>query len=319
MEERARTDEAPGVRGYLAIYLKGAFMGAADAVPGVSGGTIALIVGIYDRLVGAITALDPRVLAHVPRLHRREGRRDFYLALVAMDVPFLVVLAAGVFTSLLLVANVMHFALQAFRAPTFAFFFGLIAASAVVLRDEVHLDSPGRVLAGLTGFTLAFLVSGPVRGALPNTFPVLFGSGAIAITAMILPGISGAFILILLGQYDFMTKVADDLTVALRTALDGDTAMLWDVLTVVAVFGLGAVVGLLTVAHVVKYALEHYHEATLTFLVALMVGALRAPTREILDAVTVWTPDVVAAVLLAGAVGAAFVLGLDYTTGDIDY
>lgn len=320
MEERARTDEAPGVRGYLAIYLKGAFMGAADAVPGVSGGTIALIVGIYDRLIGAITALDPRVLEHVPRLHRREGRRDFHLALAAMDVPFLVVLAAGVFTSLLLVAGAMGVAVDRYPVPTYAFFFGLIGASAVVLRDEVSLGSPGRIGAGIAGFTLAFAVSGVTAGAdQPHTLPILFGAGAIAITAMILPGISGSFILLLLGQYTFMTEVPHHLADGLRGALDGNAALLRETLTILAVFGVGAVIGLLTVAHLVKYALDHFHEATLTFLVALMVGALRVPVTEVRGNVGDWTPAVIVPILLAGAVGAALVLGLDYATGDIEY
>lgn len=319
MEVRTRTDEAPGLRGYLAIYLKGTFMGAADAVPGVSGGTIALIVGVYERLIGAITALDPRVLELIPRLHTREGRREFGLALVAMDVPFLTALGAGVLTALLLVSGAMHVAVTGYPVVTYAFFFGLIAASAVVLRDEVHLDSPLRVAAGVAGFVFAFLVSGVAQGALPHTLPVLFGAGAIAISAMILPGISGSFILLLLGQYEFMTSVPGALAGGLRAALGGDAASLWEPLTVLGTFGVGAVVGLLTVAHAVKFALTHYREATLTFLVALMVGALRAPAREIQANGGEWTTAVAGAVLVAGAVGAALVIGLDQVTGDIDY
>jgi putative membrane protein len=319
MEDRARTDEAPGARGYLSIYLKGTFMGAADAVPGVSGGTIALIVGVYERLIGAITALDPRVLEYVPRLHTREGRAEFSRALVAMDVPFLVALGGGVLTSLLLISGAMHVAVVEFPVPTFAFFFGLIAASAIILRDEVFVDTPARVGAGVAGFAIAFAVSGVAESAIPSTLPVLFVAGAIAITAMILPGISGSFLLLLLGQYNFMTGVAKELPVHARQALGGTTAPLVDTLTVVGTFGVGAVIGLFTIAHVVKYALEHYHEATLTFLVALMLGALRVPVRKVGENVVTWSPTVVATVLVAAVVGGGLVLGLDYVTDDIDY
>ncbi|WP_255196033.1 DUF368 domain-containing protein [Halorarius litoreus] len=317
--ERARTDEAPSAQGYLAIYLKGTFMGAADAVPGVSGGTIALIVGVYERLIGAITALDPRVLEHVPRLHTREGRAALSRDLLDMDVPFLLALGGGIVTSLLLVSGLMHVAVTEFPVPTYAFFFGLIAASAVVLRDEVSVDSLGRIAAGVVGFTLAFLVSGVAEGALPSTLPVLLGAGAVAISAMILPGISGSFILLLLGQYEFMTGVAGGLSSDVQAALGGNTAPLVDSLAVVGTFGVGAVVGLLTVAHVVKYALAHYRKATLTFLVALMIGALRAPGRRIVGNVEAWTPDVLGLVVVAALVGAALVVGLDAVTGDIDY
>ncbi|WP_255149706.1 DUF368 domain-containing protein [Halorarius halobius] len=320
MEDRARTDEAPGVRGYLFVYLKGAFMGAADAVPGVSGGTIALIVGVYERLIGALTALDPRVLELVPRLHTRDGRTEFVRALVAMDVPFLVLLGTGVVTAAAGVSGVMHVAVTQHPVPTYSFFFGLIAASAVVLRDEVALDTAGRVAAGLVGFTLAFLVSGITQsGLLPTTLPVLFVAGGIAITAMILPGISGAFLLVLLGQYEFMSGLPAAVLGGVRDALSGDAGSLADPLAALVTFGVGAVIGLLTVAHAVRWALERYHAATLTFLVALMVGALRAPYLEVARATDGLTVTVLGTVAVAGIVGAGLVLGLDYVTDDIDY
>ncbi|WP_435194281.1 DUF368 domain-containing protein [Natronomonas sp. EA1] len=303
-------------RTWLVVYLKGLCMGAADAVPGVSGGTIALIVGVYERLLTAITNVDPdavtELLGDLSRVHTRPGRASLAATLLRLDAPFVAVLLAGVFTALATVAGVMHVAVTDFPVPTYAFFFGLIAASAVVLRHGVSLDTLGRVLAGLVGFTFAFLVSGAARGALPHTLPVLFLSGAIAITAMVLPGISGSFILLLLGQYEFMTEIPSRLFDSLST---GDLEPLF----VLAAFGLGALAGLFSIAHVVKWALTHYRRGTLVFLVALMVGALRVPADEVAANVTAWTPGTVAVVVGAGVAGAALVLGLDYVTDELDY
>lgn len=311
-------------RAWLTVYLKGAFMGAADTVPGVSGGTIALITGIYDRLIAAITALDPWILAHVPRLHTAEGRTALWADLVEMDLPFLLVLGAGIATSVVAFSSLMHRAVTtpALAAPTFAFFFGLIAASAVVLYAHVAVDTPGRVAVGVAGFAFAWVVSGGTASAGATAPPtgVVFLAGAVAVTAMILPGISGAFILLLLGLYEFMSGVPGDFVGTLLAVANGDdVGALADPGVPLVAFLSGAVVGLLTVAHAVRWALDRYREATLTFLVALMVGALRAPAREIRANVDAWTPTAAAVVGLAALLGVALVLGLDYYTDDLEY
>ncbi|MFB6118986.1 DUF368 domain-containing protein [Halosegnis sp.] len=301
------------------IYLKGVCMGAADAVPGVSGGTIALIVGVYERLVSALTALDPRVLRHVSRLHTQDGRRALVRDLAAMDVPFLVALGLGVVTAVVAMSGVMHVAVTEYPGLTYAFFFGLIAASAVVLREELWLAAPQGVAAAGAGFTLAFLLSGVARnGLLAPSLPVLFVSGMIAVSAMILPGVSGSFILVLLGQYEFLTGAPGAFLSALVATLRGGSADLASATAVVVVFVAGAVVGLLTISHAVSYALATHRRLTLTFLVALVVGALRAPAIEVADAVA-RTPAALAAVTVAALVGAGLVLALDRTTDDLDY
>lgn len=319
-EESEPVHADTGLRASLVVYLKGLCMGAADAVPGVSGGTIALIVGVYERLVGAITELDPRVLEHVPRLHTRDGRAALAEDLVAMDVPFLAALGFGVVTAVGVMSGVMHVAVTEYPAVTYAFFFGLIGASAVVLRDELSVGTPRGVAAAVAGFTFAFLLSGTTAGTdASHALPVLFLSGAIAISAMILPGVSGSFILVLLGQYEYLTDAPGALVRELVATLGGDASGLVPAATVVGVFVSGAVVGLLTISHAVKYALDNYRRATLTFLVALIVGALRAPVLEVSRSVVVWTPGVIGVVVGAAVVGAALVLGLDYVTDDIDY
>lgn len=314
----------PRWRAWLAVYLKGAFMGAADTVPGVSGGTIALITGIYDRLIAAVTALDPRILVRVRRVHTPGGRAALSEDLVEMDVPFLLVLGAGIATSVVALSSLMHRAVRSptLAAPTFAFFFGLIAASAVVLYRYVAVDTPGRIAVGVVGFAVAWLVTGSTAGT-PTTSPsmvLVFVGGATAVTAMILPGVSGAFILVMVGLYQFMSGVPEQFLVALLELLIGDgTGALVAAGGPLLVFLSGAVLGLFTVAHVVRMALERYHEATLTFLVALMVGALRAPAEKIRESVDTWSPETAAVVGLAAFVGVVLVVGLDYFTDDLEY
>jgi len=319
-DDHAALSAGERAREWVAIYLKGVFMGAADAVPGVSGGTIALITGIYERLITAITEVDPLVVTLVPGLTSRDGRRRFRARLVEMDVPFLLVLGTGIVTALVTVARLVKVAEETVPALLFAFFFGLIAASAIVLRDEVDLSTPGRIGAALTGFVLAFVLAGEITGTLPQTLPVLAVAGAIAICAMILPGISGAFILLLLGQYVFLTNTLSAFVDALFGLLSGGSlAAVIAPGTVVVVFGVGAVVGLFSISHAVRFALDRYRAATLTFLVALMVGALRLPVREVFDNVSAPTPGRMVAIVGVALVGAAAVLVVDYYTADIDY
>jgi len=303
----------------LVVYLKGVAMGTADAIPGVSGGTIALITGIYERLITAITALDPRVFLGVGPVHSTEGRRRFVGELRAMDVPFLVVLAAGAITAVTVVARVAHYAIQTAEAPTYAFFFGLIGASALVLYREVDLATPAQIAAGVAGFAIAFVISGASgSGVLPATLPVVFLAGMVAISAMILPGISGAAILVMLGQYEFLSRTLTAFVDALvALAAGGVLAEVIDPGRVVVSFLAGAGIGLLTVAHLVKRALEAYRTATLAFLVSLLFGTLRLPVIRVDGAVETWTAPSLGVVLLAGVAGALTVLAFDYLTDDV--
>jgi len=308
-------------RTLVSVYLKGVAMGAADTVPGVSGGTVALITGVYERLIGALTSLDPRVLGHLRRLHRTKGRRSLRDGLLRMDVRFLIALALGVLTSVLTLSRVVHVALVEFRAHTFAFFFGLIGASAVVLYRSLSLETARQAGAGVAGFLVAFALTGASSsGLLPTTLPVVFVAGAVGITAMVLPGISGAFILLLLGQYRYLTGVLTDLVDRTLALVTGDpTAGLAASATTVTTFVVGAAVGLVTVAHLIRRALDRYRTATLVFLVSLMLGSLRLPVVEVLEGVSVWTPATTAGVGGVALVGALAVLGLDRYTDNLDY
>jgi putative membrane protein len=310
-----------GIRAWAVIYLKGICMGTADSVPGVSGGTIALIAGIYERLITAIAGLDPRVLKHIPRLHTREGRSALSRDLIEMDVPFLVALGMGVVTALIVMAGFMHWAIDQYPALTASFFFGLIAAAAVVLYRYVSVDTIPRVAAAVIGFGFAFILTGFTGGnSAATSLVIMVGTGAIAISAMILPGISGAFILYMLGQYEYMSKLPGQFIAELvDVASGGDPSLLLSTGTTIAAFGVGAIAGLLTITHAIKYALSNYREATLTFLVSLMVGSLRAPVSDIAANVDKPTPGFIASIVVIAVLGGVLVVALDLFTEDIEF
>jgi putative membrane protein len=304
----------------VAVYLKGFAMGSAATVPGVSGGTIALITGIYDRFITGLTALDGTLLVLATRLHRAEGRDRFRAAAAERDLGFLLVLFLGLASAVLTLARVISTTLAVAPAPTFAFFGGLIAASAVVLFDRRWLTRPRHGVAAVAGFALAFVVAGASgSGLFPETLPVIFLAGVIAISGMVLPGLSGSFLLLLLGQYEFLTDVAGRLTDHLATLASGawPQKLVADA-TVVVTFGLGAAVGFFTTAHGVRAALERYPGATFAFLVSLMLGALRYPVIRIGETADP-NPLPAVAVALAGLAGAALVLVFEQYTEDLDY
>lgn len=315
-EATAKLGTGLDVRAWLGVYLKGTAMGAADSVPGVSGGTIALITGIYERLIAALTALDPRVLRHVPDADTAEGRQHILADLRRMDFFFLVALGLGVATSIVTISRFVHAALELARPQTFAFFFGLIAASAVVLYEHLSVRTPLEIGAAIAGFTIAFLLSGvSASGGGPgHALPVIFVAGAIAVSATVLPGISGALILLLLGQYEYLTG---RLTAFVDAVISLGGEDLVSAFLVVLTFLTGAAVGVVTIAHLVKRALERQREATIAFLVSLMVGSLRLPTTEILDGADLLAFADVTTVIGALLAGALAVLLLDYYTEDL--
>lgn len=237
-----------------------------------------------------------------------------------MDVPFLLVLGTGVGTAVVLMAQLIEAAFAAYPAVLNAFFFGLIAASAVVIYRITDVDTPGRIGALLAGALIAFLVTGAAEAGGRTSLVLLFVAGAIAISAMVLPGISGSALLYVLGLYQYLIGVLGEFIDAV-IALPGGGPIdaVADPGVPIVVFLTGATIGLLTMARVVKRALERNRMATLGFLVGLMVGALRLPVQQTVDAIEVWTPSLVVAIALATVFGAAVVLAFDHYTHSLDY
>jgi len=238
-------------RAMALTWLKGILMGAADVVPGVSGGTMALITGIYDRLIAAIAAVTPATAMLL-----WQGRfREFWQR---VDGTFLLSLLAGIATAFLLLAGVIRWLLAHQPLLTWSFFFGLILASAVLIVQRARPASPWALFWILPGLLVGWWVSSLSQVQIEPSLLMVFFSGAVAITAMILPGISGSFILLLLGMYSVLITAVDERQ--------------WPVLSV---FIAGAVIGLLGFSHFLKWLLARYHSQTLLFLCGLMLGSLR--------------------------------------------
>ncbi|EMA41814.1 DUF368 domain-containing protein [Halobiforma nitratireducens] len=303
----------------LRIYAYGLCMGTADALPGVSGGTVALLLGFYGRLIAAITALTPRRAVHVLQGYRSDRRGRAREALLEMDLQFLLPLGVGMVTAVALIAGTVSALADSHPVALFGFFTGLIAASAVVLFRSLPLTSSRHWLAAGTGTVLALAVaSGVVE--LPGSGPVLlFLSGALAISAMILPGISGALILILLGQYVFLSSELTAFLTSLGALVSGNGSLEAAVGpgTTVVVFVAGGFLGLVTIARIVRRALEWQREPTLLFLVGLIAGSVPAPLHNIGEEY-VWTGDVIGLTIAWAVVGAVALFGLDRLAGGFD-
>jgi putative membrane protein len=297
-------------------------MGTADGVPGVSGGTIALITGIYDRLVAAVSAIEPDLARQLLGQLLRD-RPAAVETLREADVPFLLTLGTGILTAVAIIVPLLNTALNTVPALTFGGFFGLIAASVVVLRSAVSVDDRRGITALVGGAVVAALASGSARAALGSSPVETAIAGALAVSAMLLPGISGSLILVILGQYERMSGALKTFQETLFDVITGgDPSALVTPGTTVVSFIAGAFVGLFTVAHGVRLALERDRSTTMTFLVGLVIGALRAPiegtSEQLAEAGRSWTPEVAAAFAVAAVGGAVLVLLLDYLAGDVE-
>ncbi len=226
-------------------------MGAADVVPGVSGGTMALITGIYDRLIAAIASVTPQNV-----LMLLQGQPKLFWQRI--DGAFLLSLLAGIATAFLLLAGVIRWLLVHQPLVTWSFFFGLILASAVLIIQRARPKTASALLWILPGLMVGWWISALTQVQVNPSLGMVFFSGMLAITAMILPGISGSFILLLLGMYSVLIAAVDERQ--------------WLVL---AVFIAGAAIGLLGFSHFLKWLLARYHSQTLLFLCGLMLGSLR--------------------------------------------
>lgn len=317
-------ETVPPWREWLRTYVIGLCMGTADAVPGVSGGTIALIAGIYERLIAAITAVTPdRALALLGALSPHDGGVSIAGAAAVLDEVdawFLLALLGGVGTAVIVVTRIVHYADTHYPALLFGFFFGLIGASAVILLREVSVGTAGSGFAAVAGFLAAFVLSGQDTILGGGGLLVVFVAGLVAVSAMILPGISGSLLLVILGQYTRMSAALSTFVSELADLVSGGTvAALSDSGAIVATFLVGGLAGLFTVSRLVRRALDRNREATLAFLVALVVGALRAPIYEIRTRPDlVATTDVWLAFAVAAVVGGVFVLVLDWYAVDLD-
>ena len=274
---------------YILTAIKGACMGAADVIPGVSGGTIAFIMGIYDKFVASLAAIN----AEAVKLFFTGRFKEFWRHI---NGGFLLSLVVGIGVSVISLATVMQTLLSDFPIQTWAFFFGLIVASSIF------------ILRGISGWGLReilFLIGGVVLGVTictlsptqtPDALWFIFLSGAIAICAMILPGISGSFILLILGKYQYILGAVSDL-VAGQNVVDN--------LLIIGVFAIGAIVGILSFSKLLHWLLSRWHKQALIILAGFIIGSL----------VKIWpwnNPEAIAQAELTGSlhIGSAIIIAL---------
>jgi putative membrane protein len=242
------------------IFLKGIAMGAADVVPGVSGGTIAFITGIYERLINAIRAVNLEWLGLLFRGQWQQCWRR-------VDGGFLLVLLAGIATSIVSLAGLITWLLHNQPILIWAFFFGLIAASSIYIMRQIRRWNGFVVALLLLGGGVAVSIGMARPAEVEVTTAYLFMCGALAICAMILPGISGSFILVLLGAYSVVLGAVHDFQLPL-----------------LLVFVAGCALGLLVFSHLLGWLLQHYHDPMLAVLTGFLAGSLYLvwPWKEVL-------------------------------------
>jgi putative membrane protein len=237
---------------YLIISLKGLAMGAADVVPGVSGGTIAFISGIYEELIGTLNNINFSLLKHL----KTQGLKSTWKK---ANGSFLVALLTGVFVSIVSLAKGVEWVLEHHPILLWSFFFGLILASIIYVGKQIKTTAKDFkiFIAMAIGAAVAYLITTLNPSETTDTHLFLFFAGALAICAMILPGISGAFILVIIGAYAPVLQAINSRN--LKTIL---------------IFGAGAVVGLLSFSKLLKWLFEKYHRLTLAVITGFMIGSL---------------------------------------------
>lgn len=235
---------------YIGVYLKGLAMGSADVIPGVSGGTIAFITGIYQELLDSIKSVDLKAL----KVLFKQGPKA---AWKHINGTFLMTLLAGILTAILSLAKVIHYLLDNHAILLWAFFFGLILASSVHMGKQIGKWNVNNIIALVVGVICAGFISVASPTSIEASYLNIFLAGSVAICAMILPGISGSFILLLMGLY--------------APILGAIKALQLDIMMI---FALGAGLGLILFSRLLSWLLAHYKDAMFSLLTGFMLGAL---------------------------------------------
>lgn len=246
---------------YIVLALKGCAMGMADVVPGVSGGTIAFISGIYEELLDSIRSVDAAALRLLLRFRLAEFWRH-------INGRFLLPVLLGIAVAIFSLARLMTYLLTNHPIAIWSFFFGLIVASALLVARQIGRWDWRTVLAFAVGAAAAWWITVATPAETPDDWWFVMLSGAIAICAMILPGISGAFILLLLGKYQYIMHAVGEFDIP-----------------VIAVFVIGAAAGIISFSHLLSWLLKHWHDVTVAVLMGFMVGSLNKvwPWKETVE------------------------------------
>lgn len=264
-QDNMRRPQRRSLGAYFGVFLRGFAMGSADVVPGVSGGTIAFITGIYEELINSIRMIgQPHFIRTVLSLRIKE-------ALALINFAFLVALLSGIAIAVVTFAPGIEWLMENQPILLWSFFFGLVLASVWTVSHKIDRWTPGLWLALALGTVGAYALVGLVPTQTPSSWWFLILSGALAICAMILPGISGSFILVLLSKYQFFVSAVNQRD-----------------LVSLALAGIGAFVGLISFSQVLSWLFKRYHNPTVALLTGFMLGSLRKvwPWKEVLETMT---------------------------------
>lgn len=251
-------------RDYSILTLKGLGMGASDIIPGVSGGTIAFITGIYEELINSIKSINIEAFKLLFTFKIRELWQH-------VNGNFLLAVFAGIFISIFSLSKLLEFLLLTYPVFIWSFFFGLILASSVMILRGIKAWDFKLVISLITGILMAYLITSITPAETSDAYWFVFLSGAIAICAMILPGISGSFILLLLGKYQYILNAVNTLKI-----------------DVLLIFMAGAAIGIISFSNLLSWLLQRYHNLTVVLLAGFMLGSLNKiwPWKEVISTFT---------------------------------
>lgn len=259
----------------LAVTLKGMMMGAADVVPGVSGGTIAFITGIYEELIKTIDNLSIAVIKDYWKL-------GWKATVIKYNLGFLISLLLGIAISILSLAKLITYLLEAYPVLVWAFFFGLVLASILYIGKQIDKWNILAIAAILIGSIISYFITIAEPLGAPDSWWYLLFSGFVAIIAMILPGVSGAFLLLLLGSYQ---TVLNSITGLVEGLVQGDWATARDSIINIIMVAIGAVLGIKLFSRALTWLFENKKNLTLALLTGFMIGSLNKlwPWKEVLS------------------------------------
>lgn len=249
------------MRKYILTFFKGLAMGAADVIPGVSGGTIAFLTGIYSELLNSIKSISLNNLKLIFKGKFKEFSD-------AVNLKFLMAVGGGILISIFSLARLMQYLLVHHPIPLWSFFMGLIGASAIYVLKDIKKWTVADIISLFAGIAVAAWICLVSPSQTTEAYWFVFISGVIAICAMILPGISGSFILLLMGKYAFIMKAVTDLNIP-----------------VLIIFAAGAAIGIISFSHFLTWLLKKYYKPTLCVLAGFMIGSLVKvwPWKRVID------------------------------------
>ena len=238
------------IKNHLLLFLKGIAMGVSDLIPGISGGTVALLLGIYKNLIKSLKSINKKTLFYFLTLNYNRLSHQ-------LNFKFLIPVFFGIITSIIFFSKIISFLITDHKILLFSFFFGLIFFSSLKIIYDLKPKSSKSYLIIILGFSFGFFISliNPINTS--NSFLSIFLSGFIAISAMLLPGISGSYILLMIGKYEFMLESISNLY-----------------LENILIFSIGALLGILSFSKIIYWLLNKYYNTTIFFLSGLMLGAL---------------------------------------------